>query len=154
MFHPKGPSVLNCHACILCGTKGAYVKNEQWIRVSTRETETERESKWFCKHRWLSLASLLVLHKCFEDILFFPRSPNFSSAATVLLFRTMFVCLRLMPQLNTINKMQVLNLQGRCHKVPLNDCICQTHFKWLNNTRFALSHWCYVSTIRLESRTH
>lgn len=101
MFHPKGPSVLNCHACILCGTKGAYVKNEQWIRVSTRETETERESKWFCKHRWLSLASLLVLHKCFEDILFFPRSPNFSSAATLLLFRTMFACLRLMPQLNT-----------------------------------------------------
>ena len=29
MFHPKGLSVLNCDACILCGTKGAYVKNEQ-----------------------------------------------------------------------------------------------------------------------------
>lgn len=32
MFHPEGPpSVLNCHACISCCTKGAYVKNEQRI---------------------------------------------------------------------------------------------------------------------------
>lgn len=150
MFHPKGPSVLNCHACILCGTKGAYVKNEQWIRVSTRETETERESKWFCKHRWLSLASLLVLHKCFEDILFFPISPRLPLCYCS--EQCLHVCAWCLS--STLNKMQVLNLKGRCHKVPLNDCICQTHLKWLNNTRFALSQWCYVSTIRLESRTH
>ncbi len=100
MFLPKGLSVLNCHACVLRGTKGAYVKNEQWIRVIARETETKRESKWFCKHRWLSLASVLVLHKCFEDVLFFPRPPNFSFTATVLLFLTVFVCLRLMSRLS------------------------------------------------------
>lgn len=98
MFHPKGPSVLNCHACILCGTKGAYVKNEQWIRLSARETDTERESKWLCKHRWLSLASLLVLHKCFEDVLFFPRPPNFSFTATVLQFSN--VCLSVLDVLS------------------------------------------------------
>lgn len=91
MFRPKGPGVLNCHACILCGTKGAYVKNEQWIRVSARATETKRESKSFGKHRWLSLASVLVLHKCFEDVLFFPRPPDFSFSATVLLFCTVFI---------------------------------------------------------------
>lgn len=45
MFLPKGLRVLNCHPCILCGTKGAYVRTEQWIKVSARETETKREKQ-------------------------------------------------------------------------------------------------------------